>query len=159
MAFSRSDSRRALATWDEGVAFVREHKVHFFEGFLARDAERLHRSDSEPDAALVFAETPSRHFIEPEMSRKLIITLSSVPATVRRARAVRGGLNAPRRYVPGTSQIPSRPRDGRSRRWLSPISEPRRQRDPRPRVRVEPPSGLSRSEPEVLRCLGGPDVR
>ena len=53
MAFSRSDSRRALAAWDEGVAFVREHRVRFFEGFLARDAARLHTSDGEPEAALV----------------------------------------------------------------------------------------------------------
>ena len=45
MAFSRSDSRRALAAWDEGIAFVREHRVRFFEGFLARDAARLHTSD------------------------------------------------------------------------------------------------------------------
>ena len=40
---------RALAAWDEGVAFVREHRVQFFEGFLARDAARLHTSDGEPD--------------------------------------------------------------------------------------------------------------
>ncbi|MGH2885022.1 MAG: ATP-binding protein, partial [Solirubrobacteraceae bacterium] len=53
MAFSRSDARRALAAWDEGVAFVREHRVHFFEGVLARDAALLHTSDGEPEAALV----------------------------------------------------------------------------------------------------------
>ena len=35
MAFSKADVRRAFAAWDEGVAFVREHRVHFFEGFLA----------------------------------------------------------------------------------------------------------------------------
>ena len=38
MAFSKADVRHAFAAWDEGVAFVREHRVHFFEGFLARDA-------------------------------------------------------------------------------------------------------------------------
>ena len=57
MAFSKADVRRAFAAWDEGVAFVREHRVQFFEGFLARDAARLHTSDGEPEAALVlFAE-------------------------------------------------------------------------------------------------------
>ena len=50
MAFSKADARRAFAAWDEGVAFVREHRVHFFEGFLARDAARLHTSDGEPEA-------------------------------------------------------------------------------------------------------------
>ena len=48
MAFSKADVRRAFAAWDEGVAFVREHRVQFFEGFLARDAARLHTSDGEP---------------------------------------------------------------------------------------------------------------
>src|SRR4051794_40979286 len=38
MAFSRADTRRAFAAWEEGVACVREHGVAFFEGFLARDA-------------------------------------------------------------------------------------------------------------------------
>ena len=47
-----TNARRALAAWDEGVAFVREHRVQFFEGFLARDAARLHTSDGEPDVAL-----------------------------------------------------------------------------------------------------------
>jgi len=57
LAFSKADVRRAFAAWDEGVAFVREHRVQFFAGFLARDAARLHTSDGEPEAALVlFAE-------------------------------------------------------------------------------------------------------
>ncbi|MDQ1467639.1 MAG: hypothetical protein QOH10_2054, partial [Actinomycetota bacterium] len=51
MAFSKTDVRRAFAAWDEGVAYVREHRVQFFEGFLARDAARLHTSDGEPEAA------------------------------------------------------------------------------------------------------------
>jgi hypothetical protein len=53
MAFAHTDRRRALAAWDEGIAVVREHRVHFFEGFLARDAARVHTSDGEPDAALL----------------------------------------------------------------------------------------------------------
>ncbi len=52
MAFSKADVRRAFAAWDEGVAFVREHRVQFFEGFLARDAARLHTSHGEAETAL-----------------------------------------------------------------------------------------------------------
>ncbi len=35
MAFSKADVQHAFAAWDEGVAFVHEHRVQFFEGFLA----------------------------------------------------------------------------------------------------------------------------
>jgi hypothetical protein len=48
MAFSRTNARRALAAWEEGIAFVHEHRIGFFEGFIARDAARLHTSDGEP---------------------------------------------------------------------------------------------------------------
>ena len=84
MAFSRSDSRRALAAWDEGVAFVREHRVHFFEGFLARDAARLHTSDGEPEAALVLFGDAIASFQRAGNVPQLIITLASVPALFER---------------------------------------------------------------------------
>ena len=84
MAFSRSDSRRALAAWDEGVAFVREHRVHFFEGFLARDAARLHTSDGEPEAALVLFGDAIASFHRAGNVPQLIITLASVPALFER---------------------------------------------------------------------------
>ena len=36
---------------------MHEHRIHFFEGFIARDAARLNTSDGEPDVALgLFAE-------------------------------------------------------------------------------------------------------
>src|SRR5207237_3412791 len=53
MAFSKADVRRAFAAWDEGVDFVREHRVELCEGFLARDAARLHTSAGAPESALV----------------------------------------------------------------------------------------------------------
>ena len=84
MAFSRSDSRRALAAWDEGVAFVREHRVHFFEGFLARDAARLHTSDGEPEVALVLFGEAIARFQRAGNVPQLIITLASVPALFER---------------------------------------------------------------------------
>src|SRR3954471_3555929 len=80
LAFSRSDSRRALAAWDEGVAFVRERRVHFFEGFLARDAARLHTSEGEPEAALVLFGDAIASFHRAGNVPQLIITLASVPA-------------------------------------------------------------------------------
>ncbi len=84
MAFSRADARRALAAWDEGVAFVREHRVQFFEGFLARDAARLHTSDGEPEAALVLFGEAIAAFHRAGNVPQLVITLASVPALFER---------------------------------------------------------------------------
>ncbi len=84
LAFSKADVRRAFAAWDEGVAFVREHRVRFFEGFLARDAARLHTSDGEPEAALVLFSEAIAAFHRAGNVPQLIITLASVPALFER---------------------------------------------------------------------------
>ena len=84
LAFSKADVRRAFAAWDEGVAFVREHRVQFFEGFLARDAARLHTSDGEPEAALVLFAEAIAAFHRAGNVPQLIITLASVPALFER---------------------------------------------------------------------------
>jgi len=84
MAFSRRNPQRALAAWEEGVAFVREHRVHFFEGFIARDAARLNTSDGEPDVALrLFAEAITA-FHRAGNVPQLIITIASVPVLFER---------------------------------------------------------------------------
>jgi len=84
MAFSKADVRRAFAAWDEGVTFVREQRVHFFEGFLARDAARLHTTDGDPHTALLlFAEALSA-FQRAGNVPQLVITLASVPALFER---------------------------------------------------------------------------
>jgi predicted ATPase/class 3 adenylate cyclase/DNA-binding CsgD family transcriptional regulator len=84
MAFSRTNTRRALAAWEQGVAFVQEHRVQFFEGFLARDAARLHTTDGEPGVALgLFAEAIDA-FHRAGNVPQLIITLSSVPVLFER---------------------------------------------------------------------------
>ncbi len=84
MAFSRTNARRALAAWEEGIAFVHEHRIHFFEGFIARDAARLNTSDGEPDVALgLFAEA-IQAFHRAGNVPQLIITLASVPALFER---------------------------------------------------------------------------
>lgn len=78
MAFSRTNARRALAAWEEGIAFVHEHRIGFFEGFIARDAAPLHTSDGEPDVALgLFAEA-IQAFHRAGNVPQLIITLASV---------------------------------------------------------------------------------
>ena len=84
MAFSRTNTRRALAAWEEGVAFVREHHVQFFEGFLARDAARLHTADGEPDVALGLFASAIDAFHRAGNVPQLIITLASVPALFER---------------------------------------------------------------------------
>jgi DNA-binding CsgD family transcriptional regulator len=80
MAFAHTDRRRALAAWDEGIAVVREHRVHFFEGFLARDAARVHTSDGEPDAALLLFAEAIDAFHRSGNVPQLVITVASVPA-------------------------------------------------------------------------------
>jgi predicted ATPase/class 3 adenylate cyclase/DNA-binding CsgD family transcriptional regulator len=84
MAFSKADVRRAFAAWDEGVDFVREHRVQFFEGFLARDAGRLHTSDGESGAALVLFDDAIGAFQRAGNVPQLVITLASVPALFER---------------------------------------------------------------------------
>ncbi len=182
MAFSRSDSRRALAAWDEGVAFVREQRVHFFEGFLARDAARLHTSDGEPEAALVLFSDATASFHRAGNVPQLIITLASVPSLFERlerfeaAATLLGAMSrheSSSRHVPELADLEARlaTRLG-ARRTRQLVAEgaafglddaalyARRQidaarRDPRPRAREERPGGLSRRELEVLRLLAG----
>ena len=116
MAFSKADARRALAAWDEGVAFVREHRVHFFEGFLARDAARLHTSDGEPEAALVlFAEAHRR--VPARGQRPAADHHAGQRAgAVRTPRSTRAGGHAARRDGARAVELPSRARARRSRR-------------------------------------------
>ena len=182
MAFSRSDSRRALAAWDEGVAFVREHRVHFFEGFLARDAARLHTSDGEPEAALVLFGDAIASFHRAGNVPQLIITLASVPALFERlerfeaAATLLGAMSQHEssfHHVPELADLQGRLATKlETKRTRELVAEgaafgldaaalyARQQidaarRDPRPRVRKERPGGLSRRELEVLRLLAG----
>jgi predicted ATPase/class 3 adenylate cyclase/DNA-binding NarL/FixJ family response regulator len=180
MAFSRSDSRRALAAWDEGVAFVREHRVHFFEGFLARDAARLHTSDGEPEAALVLFGDAIESFRRAGNVPQLIITLASVPALFERLERFEAAatlLGAMSRHESSFHHVPELA--DLQRRLASKLGSKRTEelvaegasfdlgatavyagqqintarRDPRPRPRAERPGGLSRREFEVLRLL------
>jgi predicted ATPase/DNA-binding NarL/FixJ family response regulator len=182
MALSRSDTRRALAAWDEGVAFVREHRVHFFEGFLARDAARLHTSDGEPEAALVRFGEAITSFHRAGNVPQLIITLASVPALFERierfeAAATLLGAVAQHEssfhHVPELTVLESRLATSTGAKRISELVAEgaamdldaaagyagqqidAARRDPRSRVRRERPGGLSRRELEVLRLLAG----
>jgi predicted ATPase/DNA-binding CsgD family transcriptional regulator len=180
MAFSRSDTRRALAAWDEGVAFVREHRVHFFEGFLARDAARLHTSGGELEVALVLFGDAIGSFQRVGNVPQLIITLASVPALFDRleryeaAALLLGAMSrheSSLHHVPELADLQARlaTRIGADRSTelvvegaalgLDDAAAYARQqidaarRSPTPRVRDERPGGLSRRELEVLRLL------
>jgi DNA-binding CsgD family transcriptional regulator len=180
MAFSKADVRRAFAAWDEGVAFVREQRVEFFEGFLSRDAARLHTTDGEPEAALGLFADAIAAFHQAGNVPQLIITLASVPALFERldrhapAAMLLGALSrepSSFHHVPELADLGDRL--GRAlgkSRAAELISEggalelgdaavyARQQidvarRDPAPRARIARPGGLSRREIEVLRLV------
>jgi predicted ATPase/class 3 adenylate cyclase/DNA-binding CsgD family transcriptional regulator len=180
MAFSKADSRRAFAAWDEGVDFVRQHRVQFFEGFLARDAGRLHSSDGEVGAALVLFADAIGAFQRAGNVPQMIITLASVPALFERldrlepTATLLGALSrepSSLHHVPELGEV----RDRVSRKLgktraaelesagaaldlVSAAAYTLRQidaarRDPDQRARPTRPGGLSRREVEVLRLL------
>ncbi len=180
LAFSKADVRRAFAAWDEGVAFVREHRVQFFEGFLARDAARLHTSDGEPEAALVLFAEAVAAFQRAGNVPQLVITLASVPALFERldrpapAAVLLGALSreeSSSHHVPELADLGERVgRQLGKKRAAELTSEgaaldlghaavyARQQidvarREPAPRARQPRPGGLSRREIEVLRLL------
>ncbi len=84
LVMSKVDPKRALLAWDEGADFVREHRVRFFEGFIGRDAARLHTSEGEPEAALALFGPAIESFRQVGNVPQLIITLASVPALFER---------------------------------------------------------------------------
>ena len=182
MAFSKRDRRRALAAWDEGVASVREHRVHFFEGFLARDAGRLHTSDGEPEAALMLFADAIGAFHRAANVPQLMITVASVPALFERlnrlepAATLLGAMSkqpSSFHHVPELAELEGRlaaqlgstrmaelmaagsafDLNGAAVYALAQIDAARR--EPNPRIRNARPTGLSRRELEVLRLVAG----
>ena len=180
MAFSKTDVRRAFAAWEEGAAYAREHRVQFFEGFLARDAARLHTSDGEPDAALVLFGEAIGAFHKVGNVPQLVITLASVPALFERlerhapAAMLLGALArepSSFHHVPELADLDERlARElGKARTAelmaagaaldLGDAAVYARQqidaarRDPAPTRRRPRPGGLSRRELEVLRLV------
>jgi predicted ATPase/class 3 adenylate cyclase/DNA-binding CsgD family transcriptional regulator len=180
LALSKADVRRAFAAWDEGVAFVREHRVQFFEGFLARDAARLHTSAGEPEVALVLFGEATAAFHRAGNVPQLIITLASVPALFERldrvapAAMLLGALSrqpSSSHHVPELGELGDRVRRKLGRTGAEELMAAgaaldlgdaavyaRQQidaarRDASPRPRHARPGGLSRREIEVLRLV------
>jgi predicted ATPase/DNA-binding CsgD family transcriptional regulator len=180
MALSKADVRRAFAAWEEGVAFVREQHVQFFEGFLARDAARLHASDGEPAVALVLFAEAIAAFQRVGNVPQLIITLASVPMLFERldrlapAAMLLGALSrepSSFHHVPGLSDLDDRVGRALGTRRAAELRSAgaaldlnqaavyaRQQldaarRDPSPQERPARPGGLSRRELEVLRLV------
>ncbi len=180
MAFSKADVRRAFAAWDEGVAFVREHRVHFFEGFLARDAARLHTTDGETHAALVLFSEALGAFQRAGNVPQLVITLASVPALFERlerpepAMVILGALSAEPtafHHVPELRELSARVRGtlraeradeltgegaaldlGQAAVYARQQLDVARRAPSAPAARARP-GGLSRRELEVLRLM------
>ena len=104
------DPQRALETWDEGVAYVGEHDVRFFEGFLARDAALLHTSDGQLETALTLFDAAIGAFLRAGAVAQLTITVASLPALFERLGrpAVAGTLlGAMSRQPAGFHHVPS----------------------------------------------------
>jgi len=180
MAFAKADVRRAFAAWDEGFDFVRQHRVQFFEGFIGRDAGRLHTSHGEADTALVLFAEAIAAFQRAGNVPQLIITLASVPALFERldrlapAATLLGALSrepSSLQHVPELGEISDRVdrKLGETRAAEletagvaldlgAAAAYARRQidvarREPDPRASQARPGGLSRRELEVLRLL------
>jgi predicted ATPase/class 3 adenylate cyclase/DNA-binding CsgD family transcriptional regulator len=83
-AYARVDPARALTAWREGLAYVRQHRVHFFEGFIARDAALLKLVDADPEEALALFDTAIDSFRQVGNVAQLTITLASVTALFER---------------------------------------------------------------------------
>jgi predicted ATPase/DNA-binding CsgD family transcriptional regulator len=84
LALAKADRARALTMWDEAVEHVREHEVHFFDAFLARDAARLHTSDGDAGRAIGLFDTAVGASHHSGNLAQLVITLASVPALLER---------------------------------------------------------------------------
>jgi len=84
LAWSKADPPKALETWDEGMAYLGEHGIGFFEGFMARDAALLHTSDGQLETALTLFDTSIETFLRTGAVSQLTITLASLPALFER---------------------------------------------------------------------------
>jgi DNA-binding CsgD family transcriptional regulator len=83
-AYARADPARALTAWREGLGYVREHGVHFFEGFIARDAALLKLVDADPEETLALFDAAIDSFRRVGNVAQLTVTLASVTALFER---------------------------------------------------------------------------
>lgn len=110
LAQSRVEPQRALETWGEGMAYLEEHDVRFFGGFLARDAALLHTSDGQLETALALFDTSIETFLRAGAVSQLTITLASLPGLFERlGRPAAAGtlLGAMAQQPAGLQHVPS----------------------------------------------------
>lgn len=88
LTFAHVDPERARLAWDEGAAVVHEHRVEFFEGFIARDAGRMLASVGDVAASLPLFLVALESFQRAGNVAQLIITVASVPEVLERVGAV-----------------------------------------------------------------------
>ena len=117
LAHSKSDPLRAIETWDEGLAYLGEHDVRFFEGFLARDAALVHTSDGQLETALGLFGASIEAFVRSGAVAQLVISLASLPALFERldrpgvARTLLGAMAREEgsfHHVPGLADLGAR---------------------------------------------------
>ena len=84
------------------MAYLGEHDVRFFEGFLARDAALLHTSDGQLETALTLFGTSIEAFLRSGAVAQLVITLASLPALFER-------LDRPASRAPCSARWPGEP--------------------------------------------------
>ena len=83
-AYRHTEPDRALSLWREGLAYVHQHRVDFFVGFIARDAAQLRLVDADPDDALTMFDAAIDSFQQAGNVAQLTITLASATAMFER---------------------------------------------------------------------------
>jgi predicted ATPase/class 3 adenylate cyclase/DNA-binding CsgD family transcriptional regulator len=110
--YAHTDPARALAAWREGLEYVRVHRVHFFEGFIARDAALLRLTDADPEESLALFAAAIDSFRHSGNVAQLTITLASVTSLFERidapeaAGTLYGAITGP---VGGDHHVPDLP--------------------------------------------------
>ena len=153
LAYSKADPQRALQTWDEGVTYLGEHDVRFFEGFLARDAALLHTSDGQLETALSLFGTSIEAFVRSGAVAQLVISLASLPALFERLDRPGVAQTLARRDGPGERELPPRARPRRARVDGSTCSSGRRRRSGSPRPAPRWTSATPRRTPSTRSTL------
>jgi predicted ATPase/DNA-binding NarL/FixJ family response regulator len=178
LALANTDPTQALAAWDEGMEVVRAHGVDFFEGFIARDAARIHTLHGDVDVALDLFATAIDSFQQAGNVAQLTITVALVPRALERVQRLEAAATvaaalmaepASRHHVPELAELAARlevalgqPVHARCvarAGGLDLNGAANFAREQIAAIRAEraatnaPPSGLSRREVEVLKLL------
>jgi len=181
-AFSKADPAAALTAWREALQFVQHEPVHFFVGFVARDAARLQTVDADPDDTLAMLDAAVDSFHQsgnvaqltitlatatslfhrighPEIAATMLASITRQPAALHHApdladleETLRGALGQERFDTCAAAGAPMDLND-LARHTLSTIRDTRAQLVERTHEQPRRPAGLSKREVEVLRLV------